>query len=124
MRAIVTGGAGFIGSYLCEELVKRNISISIWDNLFRGSMDNIRHLLNDTNRFFNIDLSDSKNIEQMVALLLEEKPRYIFHYAAINGTQYFYDIPAKVLEVNVAITYNLMLALREVKKIDPLFIQK
>lgn len=30
MRAIVTGGAGFIGSYLCEELVKRNISISIW----------------------------------------------------------------------------------------------
>lgn len=124
MRAIVTGGAGFIGSYLCEELVKRNISISVWDNLFRGNMDNIRHLLNDTNRFFNIDLSDSKNIEQMVALLLEEKPRYIFHYAAINGTQYFYDIPAKVLEVNVAITYNLMLALREVKKIDPSFYTK
>lgn len=119
MRAIVTGGAGFIGSYLCEELVSRGISVTIWDNLFRGKMENIEGILNDENRFVNLDMADHSQIEEMARLILQEKPELIFHYAAINGTQYFYDIPAQVLEVNSMAVYNLMLALREVKKVAP-----
>lgn len=116
MRAIVTGGAGFIGSYLMEELIGRGISVTAWDNLFRGKMENIQALLNDYNHFFHIDMAEYENVSQMAQLILSERPEFIFHYAAINGTQYFYDIPAKVLEVNTAATYHLMLALREVKK--------
>lgn len=119
MRAIVTGGAGFIGSYLMEELIGRGISVTAWDNLFRGKMENIQALLNDYNHFFHIDMAEYENVSQMAQLILSERPEFIFHYAAINGTQYFYDIPAKVLEVNTAATYHLMLALREVKKQAP-----
>lgn len=121
MRAVVTGGAGFIGSYLAEYLVLDGIDVSIWDNLFRGKYENIESLINDKNHFINIDLAQSQSIDKMVELLLEEKPNYIFHYAAINGTQYFYDIPAKVLEVNANATYNLMLALRKAKQKDNTF---
>lgn len=116
MRAILTGGAGFIGSHLMEELIKHNISVTVWDNLFRGKLENIEYLLDINNRFYNIDLADGSNIDEMTKIILEERPEFIFHYAAINGTQYFYDIPAKVLETNTAATCNLMLALREAKK--------
>ncbi len=119
MRAIVTGGAGFIGSHLSESLKKRGVSVSIWDNLFRGRRENIAHILDDENRFVLLDIANEENIKIMADLIFAERPAYIFHYAAINGTQYFYDIPAKVLEVNTMATYNLMRALREVKKNSP-----
>ena len=49
-RILVTGGAGFIGSHLCEELVKRGNDVICLDNFFTGSKDSIRHLLGN-NRF-------------------------------------------------------------------------
>lgn len=120
MRALVTGGAGFIGSHLCDELIARGYEVSIWDNLFRGKLENVEELLQDgDNRFFEIDMADGNNIDKMVELLVEEKPELIFHYAAINGTMYFYDIPAKVLETNADATRNLMLALRRVHELIP-----
>lgn len=121
MKAIVTGGAGFIGSHLMDELINRNVDVTVWDNLFRGKLENINHNLDNNNSFLNIDLSDINNIEKMAENILKEQPNMIFHYAAINGTQYFYDIPAKVLEVNSSATYNLMLALRKVKEVQPNF---
>lgn len=120
MRALVTGGAGFIGSHLCDELVARGYDVSIWDNLFRGRLDNIKdHLDKPNNSFYEIDMADSGSVDHMVELLIEEQPELIFHYAAINGTMYFYDIPAKVLETNADATRNLMLALRRVHEILP-----
>lgn len=119
MRALVTGGAGFIGSHLCDELIMRGYDVSIWDNLFRGRLENIdRHLNGTGNRFVDIDMADAANVDAMSDLLLEEKPGLIFHYAAINGTMYFYDMPAKVLETNANATYDLMLALRKACGID------
>ena len=124
MRALVTGGAGFIGSYLTEELIKRGLEISVWDNLFRGRYENIEHLIHDKNYFYKIDIADAGNIKKMTEIMLEERPAYVFHYAAINGTQYFYDIPAKVLEVNINATYNLMRAVRTAKQLDANFYTK
>lgn len=115
MRAIVTGGAGFIGSYLMEELQSRNIHVTAWDNLFRGKLENIRRILGGENHFVKLNMVKANAIEEMVQCLLEERPELIFHYAAINGTQYFYDIPAQVLDVNTMATRNLMMALREVR---------
>lgn len=123
MRALVTGGAGFVGSHLCDELISRDYVVSIWDNLFRGKLENIEGILqDDDNHFENINMADMHNIDRMAELIAEEKPELIFHYAAINGTMYFYDIPAKVLETNAGATYNLMLALRKAHKIAPDYI--
>lgn len=114
-RAWVTGGAGFIGSYLCEELVERGYEISIIDNLFRGKKENIEHLLNEKNSFYLVDMAEAESVDKMAELLVNEQPELIFHYAAINGTQYFYDIPSQVLEVNSMVTYHLMCAVRKAK---------
>jgi nucleoside-diphosphate-sugar epimerase len=119
MRTLVTGGAGFIGSHLCEALVKQGYDVSIIDNLFRGKRENIEHLLNDRNRFYKIDLSLAEEIANVAGILAQEKPELIFHYAAINGTQYFYDIPGKVMEVNSQVSYCFMKSVKEAKINNP-----
>ena len=48
-RVLVTGGAGFIGSHLCERLLAEGNDVICLDNYFTGSKDNIRHLLDDHN---------------------------------------------------------------------------
>jgi len=54
---LVTGGAGFIGSHLCDELLKRGDKVICLDNLFTGSKENIKHLLKNKNfRFFQRDI--------------------------------------------------------------------
>jgi nucleoside-diphosphate-sugar epimerase len=125
-RALVTGGAGFIGSYLCEGLDGRGYKISVIDNLFRGRYENIARLFprrssawgeseGEINHFYKLDLSKPENVGKVAKILAEEQPALIFHYAAINGTQYFYDIPCKVMEDNTLMTWVLMKALRLAK---------
>jgi UDP-glucuronate decarboxylase len=114
MRALVTGGAGFIGSYLSEELLRRDIKVSIIDNLFRGKLENIKNILDENNKFYNIDLSDNSNIKEVEEIINIERPEIIYHYAAINGTQYFYDLPQMVLEKNTLMTLNLMQSISNV----------
>ena len=48
-RILVTGGAGFLGSHLCERLLKKGSNVICVDNFFTGHKSNIRHLINDEN---------------------------------------------------------------------------
>ena len=53
--ALITGGAGFIGSHMSHKLVNNGYKLIIVDNLFRGSLNNIKDILtNDNNKFYNI----------------------------------------------------------------------
>jgi nucleoside-diphosphate-sugar epimerase len=119
MRAVVTGGAGFIGSHLCEALVEKGYKVSIIDNLFRGKYENIEYLINDRNHFYKIDLSLVEETANVTGIFIREKPELIFHYAAINGTRYFYDIPGKVMEVNSQACYCFMKAVKAAKQANP-----
>ena len=70
-NALVAGGAGFIGSHLCEYLLNSNYSVTCVDNLLTGSKHNIEHLLTNPNFKF---------IEADVTSKLENvNPKYIFH---------------------------------------------
>jgi len=117
-NVIVTGAAGFIGSFLVEELIRKNYNVLGIDNFFRGSKDNISHLKkSDKFTFLEFDLCNKK--DTLKSIFIDFNPDFIFHYAAINGTKYFYDIPYEVFRTNIISTQNLIYASQEtnVKKI-------
>jgi len=106
-KVIVTGVAGFLGSFLAERLIKDNNFVIGIDNLFRGKRENINHLFKYNNFEFQI-VDVSKEVNKLCKLF--ENVDFIFHYAAINGTQHFYERPLEVLETNVEGTINMLKA--------------
>ena len=112
MNILVTGAAGFLGSHLCDYLLKNNHKVIGVDNYFRGKAENLP--VHSNFKFYKFDLTQNFKF-----IIENENPEIIFHYAAINGTKYFYDIPYKVLNDNILINQNLLIACQDsnVKKI-------
>ena len=114
---LITGGAGFIGSHLCEEFIKQDYKVICVDNFFRGQKKNIKSILElDNFELYEIDLNTNESIKKLVEIITKFMPEYIFHYAAINGTEYFYDIPYEVVLTNSISTYNLINAMEQILK--------
>jgi UDP-glucuronate decarboxylase len=106
---LVTGAAGFLGSFLCESLIFKGYSVVGIDNFFRGKVENLSAVASDPHfSIVELDLADSNNKFELSRLIRENSVKNIFHLAAINGTQHFYDHSAFVLDQNVKITMNLM----------------
>src|SRR5215210_2814859 len=81
LRTVVTGGAGFIGSHLCDQLIQRGDIVICVDNLFTGSMRNIRPLLNHPNfSFYHHDvrepMSISGQVDRIYNLACPASPRH------------------------------------------------
>jgi nucleoside-diphosphate-sugar epimerase len=115
MKALITGAAGFIGSHLSEELLSNEYSVIGIDNFFRGKKEYLPKHKNFT--FYKLDLVEEFN--KLKEIIKKEKPEFLFHYAAINGTKYFYDIPYKVINDNIRMTQNVLDASKKstIKKI-------
>lgn len=94
-KVLVTGGFGFVGSYVVRECLKQGHEIRVLDNGFRGRSS---HLQDISSKFTAVegDMCDPK-----VANEACKGMDFIFHLAAINGTRHFYEIPHQVLNVNV-----------------------
>lgn len=105
---LVTGGAGFIGSHLCEELLNRGAKVLCFDNLFTGKKENISHLEN--NRNFKFILGDANKINDLKEIFAGDKIDYIFHYAAVLGVQRVIENPFLVLPDIIGIENVLRLA--------------
>jgi dTDP-glucose 4,6-dehydratase len=73
-RTLVTGGAGFLGSHLCEYLLNRGHEVIAMDNLITGSIDNIAHLCSDRFSFIKYDVTNYVYIEGQLD--------YILHFAS------------------------------------------
>lgn len=105
---LITGGAGFIGSHLCDFLLAKGCSIICMDNLVTGSMANIGHLLKD---------KDFKFIKQDVTKYLNVKSRldYVLHFASPASPVDYLRHPIKTLKVGSLGTHNT-LGLAKAKK--------
>ena len=99
LRALVTGGAGFLGSHLCERLLSEGYRVVCMDNLRSGSLDNIAHL-NDEPDFEYVDHDLSTYIN--VSGQLDE----IYHFASPASPKDFSRIPIPILKVGALGTYN------------------
>ncbi len=97
MRCLVTGGAGFIGSHLCEALLRAGEEVVVLDDLSTGSMDNIAHIMgNPSFRFVCGSISD----ETVVSSLVEEC-EHIYHLAAAVGVKLIVQSPVRTIETNI-----------------------
>lgn len=119
-RVLVTGCAGFIGSFLTEALVLAGHDVVGIDNFFRGKKSNLSTLQHQKLfELVEIDLSTPDALLHLIKILRSKKIDTIYHLAAINGTQHFYDHSKMVLHHNVMMTMQVMEAAQNsmVKKI-------
>ena len=100
MRVLITGGAGFIGSHLAEELLARGHPVHVLDDLSTGSIENIRHLRQDPRFGYTIDTCHDP---RLVAELVDEAD-YVYHLAAAVGVQLIVESPVRTIETNVHCT--------------------
>ena len=102
-RGLVTGGAGFIGSHLCDELLGRGKRVTAVDNLSTGRRRNIAHLEGQAGfRFVEANLLDKEGIRPEI-----DRAEVIYHLAAAVGVGYIHDRQVESLETNVLGTNNL-----------------
>ena len=104
-KVLITGGAGFIGYHLGKSLAEEGYEVTLCDNFFRGKLDDDLHRLCQQNnvKFINCDLTQRESLER-----LEKDYAHLYHLAAINGTRYFYEIPERVLRINILALINLL----------------
>ncbi len=114
-KVIITGGAGFIGSHLAEELVKRGYYVVILDNLSTGKRENITELLKNGNvEFIQGSITDLSLLQPMFRGV-----QYVFHQAALGSVPRSVANPLASHETNITGTLNVLLAARDnkVKKV-------
>ena len=97
MRALITGGAGFIGSHLAEALLNEGHEVDIIDNLSTGSIRNIGHLKSHPKFKYVIDTLTN---EPLLAELIDRND-VIFHFAAAVGVKLIVEEPVHTIETNV-----------------------
>ncbi len=97
MKILVTGGAGFIGSHLVEELLRRGKEVFVLDNFSTGGRENIEHLLPDPH--FHLTVDSILN-EETVEKLMKECNE-VYHLAAAVGVKLVMERPVETLETNV-----------------------
>ena len=116
MKILVTGGAGFIGSHLCDVLIADGHNVTVVDNLVLGKVENIEHLINNPNfRFFKEDLN---NGHAMNMIFMDGEFDMVYHLAANSDIQKGGKDPMVDYQLTFNTTFNVLQMMKkyEVKK--------
>ena len=101
MNIVITGGSGFVGSYLCEKLINDAHKIIVVDNLLTGSTENINHLMHNENFSF-IEHDVQNHIE------IENKVDYVLHFASAASPKAYTEHPVNTLKAGSVGTINTL----------------
>jgi dTDP-glucose 4,6-dehydratase len=100
-RVLITGGAGFLGSHLCDRFLKEGYHVIAMDNLITGSLSNIEHLFKEQHfEFYHHDVSKF--------VFVPGKLDYILHFASPASPIDYLKIPIQTLKVGSLGTHNLL----------------
>jgi UDP-glucose 4-epimerase len=116
MRALITGGGGFIGSHLADTLLANGNTVHAFDDLSTGSIENIRHLKGNPGFEYTIDTASN---ERVVAELVDEAD-VVYHLAAAVGVELIVESPVRTIETNVHTTEVVLK--QAAKKKKPVFL--
>ena len=111
MMILVTGGAGFIGSNLCEALLKDGYNVRCLDNFATGKMENIQPLLNEYPDRFELQTGDIRRPEDCRKAVAGVD--YVLHQAALGSVPRSINDPATTNEVNISGFLNMLIASRD-----------
>jgi dTDP-glucose 4,6-dehydratase len=100
MRSIVTGGAGFVGSHLCDLLIEKGHKVICIDNLVTGKTQNIEHIGPDNFTYLKHDITKP--------VYFGDKIDYIFHLASPASPVDYLELPIQTLKVGALGTYNML----------------
>ncbi len=104
MKILITGGAGFIGSYLAEACLKRGDEVYVVDDLSTGSLSNINHLMPDSRfRFTEDSILNRETLLEHIGIC-----DVVVHLAAAVGVKLIIDEPLKSIHTNIAGTENVL----------------
>jgi UDP-glucose 4-epimerase len=115
VKILITGGAGFLGSHLCDKYVGEGNTVICFDNFMTGSMENIHHLLSNKNFILvNRDIRDNEIVEQVA-----KDVDVIIHLAAQIHVDRSAIEPRMTVDINVIGTQNILEAARkfDIKKV-------
>lgn len=116
---LVTGGAGFIGSHTCVELLENGYKVVVLDNLCnskKGAIDRIEQITGKKIKFYQTDLLDSEGTENVFS---ENKIDAVIHFAGLKAVGESVEKPLEYYENNLSGTFNLIKTMKkfDVKKI-------
>jgi len=100
MRVLVTGGAGFLGSHLCEFLLQKGFDVVCMDNLLTGDIANIAHIRSDHFLFINHDVTNY--------IYLDGAVDYILHFASPASPIDYLELPIQTLKVGSLGTHKAL----------------
>ncbi len=117
MKTLVIGGAGFIGSHLCDALLAEGHTVVCIDNFSLGTRDNIGHLMQ--NPHFSIYETDAFDYNNLAHIFGEERPEYVFHMAANSDIQSSAKNPEIEYRNTYSTTFQILCCMRNfgVKKL-------
>lgn len=113
MKILVTGGAGFIGSNLCEALLKRGDNVVCLDNFATGHIENLLPLIEQYPETFKLIVGDIRHIEDCRKAL--DGCDYVLHEAALGSVPRSINDPATTNAVNIGGFLNMIIAARDAK---------
>jgi UDP-glucose 4-epimerase len=96
-RALITGGAGFIGSHLAEHLLGQGVTVTVLDDLSTGSYDNIRHLDDDPRFALVVDSIESPAVVEELVRDVD----IVYHLGAAVGVRLVIEQPVRTLQTNI-----------------------
>lgn len=108
---LVTGGAGFIGSNLCEALLEKGYQVTCLDNFSTGKIENILPLLQEYPETFTLKVGDIRNLEDCRQATVGAE--YVFHQAALGSVPRSIKDPITSNDVNVSGFLNMLIASRD-----------
>ena len=115
MRVLVTGGAGYIGSHTCVELLEAGHEVFVIDNLSNGheiALDRVRGITNRDLQFMNADIRDAVALDKILNTF---KPDSVIHFAGLKAVGESVANPLKYYDVNVGGSISLLSAMTKAK---------
>lgn len=101
MKVLITGGAGFLGSHLCDFLISQGCYVVCLDNLITGDIANIQHLMENENfSFVRLDVTDNLSLDQHFD--------YVLHFAGLASPADYLRLPIETLKTGALGTLNTL----------------